>query len=60
MLCSNKWLSSLLQSFVYIGSFLGYILMPYIAEKLGQKLTERISWMIAIIGLSILVLSLNL
>jgi hypothetical protein len=31
MLCSNKWLSSLLQSLFYLGSFIGYLLMPFLA-----------------------------
>lgn len=60
MLCSNTWLSSLLQSLSYIGSFVGYLVMSHIADNFGRKNTERISWIINIVGISILIGSINL
>lgn len=60
MLCGNKWLSSLLQSLSYIGSFVGYIVMSHIADNFGRKNTERASWLIGIFGIILLISSVNL
>lgn len=60
MLCSNKWISSLLQSLSYLGSFVGYLLMSHIADNFGRKKTEMASWIINIVGLLLLGLSTNL
>ena len=60
MLCSKKWLSSLLQSCSYLGAFVGYLLMSHIADNYGRKRTELISWTINIFGIVILVTSVNL
>lgn len=60
MLCSNLWISSLLQSLSYMGSFVGYLVMSHIADNFGRKRTERAAWIINIIGLVILITSFNL
>ena len=60
MLCSNKWIASVLQFFLYFGSFIGEIGMSYIADNYGRKETEKWSWTICIIGLGLLVTSMNL
>ncbi len=44
----------------YLGSFFGYIIMPYLADNNGRKKVEFFSWMICIIGLVILLCSYNL
>jgi MFS family permease len=60
MVCGNEWLSSLLQSFSYIGSFIGFIVMPFFADNFGRRQAERVSWVINIVGLIILGSSVNL
>ena len=60
MLCSNEWISSLLQSMSYLGSFIGYLLMSHIADNYGRKKTEMVSWILNIIGLGFLISSVNL
>ena len=39
MLCSKEWISSLLQSLSYAGSFTGYLLMSHVADNKGRKVT---------------------
>ena len=60
MVCSKKWLSSLLQSCRYLGGLFGYLLLTYIADSNGRKKTEFIAWIINITGIVILVTSINL
>ena len=60
MVCSKLWISSLLQSFSYLGSLIGYIVMPLVADNKGRKIAELISWIIAVLGCGILLISMNL
>ena len=60
MVCSKLWISSLLQSFSYLGSLIGYIVMPLVADNKGRKIAELISWIIVVLGCGILLISMNL
>lgn len=60
MACSKSWISSMLQSISYIGSFLGYIIMSHVGDNYGRKKGEFISWMICIAGQIIMIASVNL
>ena len=60
MVCSNKWISSFLQFFIFLGSFVGEIGMAYVADNYGRKLSENYSWIITIVGVFILIISPNL
>lgn len=60
MICSKEWISSLLQSFSYLGSLFGYIIMPLVADNKGRKTAEFISWFITVSGCGILLISMNI
>lgn len=60
MVCSKQWISSLLQSCSYLGSLIGYIVMPLIADNKGRKIAELSSWIITVLGCFILLISMNL
>jgi MFS family permease len=60
MVCSKEWISSLLQSFSYLGSLFGYLVMAHVSDNLGRKRGEFISWMICILGEVTLLFSVNL
>ena len=60
MVCSKEWISSLLQSFSYIGSLFGYLVMSHVGDNLGRKKAEFIAWIICIIGQVVLIFSMNL
>jgi MFS family permease len=60
MVCSKEWISSLLQSFSYLGSLFGYIIMPLVADNKGRKTAEFISWFITVSGCGILLISMNI
>jgi MFS family permease len=60
MVCSKAWISSLLQSFSYIGSLFGYIIMSHIGDNYGRKKGEYISWLICIAGQLVMLFSVNL
>lgn len=60
MVCSQKWVASLLQSMSYIGSLIGYLIMSHIADNYGRKKGEIIAWVICIIGLIITLVSYDL
>jgi MFS family permease len=60
MVCSKEWISSLLQSIGYFGSFVGYIVMPLVADNKGRKTAEFISWFITVAGCGVLLVSMNI
>jgi MFS family permease len=53
-------MSSLLQSFSYIGSLFGYLVMSHVGDNLGRKKAEFIAWIVCIIGQVVLLFSMNL
>jgi MFS family permease len=57
MVCSKEWISSLLQSFSYLGGFVGYLLMGHLADNVGRKRVEFASWIINLLGIAILMAS---
>lgn len=60
MVCSQEWVSSLLQSMSYIGSLIGYLVMSHIADNYGRKKGEIIAWIICIFGQVMTLVSFNL
>lgn len=60
MVCSKAWISSLLQSFSYLGSLFGYVIMSHIADNIGRKKGEFMAWMACIAGQVIMLFSFNL
>lgn len=37
MVCSKEWISSALQSLIYLGSLFGYLVMSHFADNFGRK-----------------------
>lgn len=60
MVCSKEWIGSLLQSIAYLGSLIGYIIMPLVADNKGRKTAEFIAWSLTIVGCGVLLLSTNI
>lgn len=50
MICENDFLVPILSSFLYLGSLLGFFVIPYIADNWGRKVGMRISWGIFVVG----------
>ena len=48
--CENKIYSTTLASSVYLGSFLGFFIFPYIADRNGRKIALVISWIFTTLG----------
>jgi MFS family permease len=59
-ICDREWVTSLIQSLTYWGSFVGFIIFPFIADNFGRKKAEGVSWLIAVIGSIILSASFNI
>jgi MFS family permease len=60
MVCSKEWIGSILQSIAYLGSLIGYIIMPLVADNKGRKTAEFIAWSLTIVGCGVLLLSTNI
>lgn len=44
---------------MYLGSFLGFFIFPYIADRYGRKIALVISWIITSIGTILMACSIN-
>lgn len=58
--CGREWVVSLTQSMMYLGSFTGYVTLPFIADNFGRKRSEMISWLIAVFGIVTLSTSMSM
>jgi MFS family permease len=45
---------------LYIGSFMGYVTLPYFADNFGRKKADLVSWSVAIAGIVILSCSFSI
>lgn len=59
-ICDKEWVTSLIQSLTYWGSFVGFVVFPFIADNFGRKRAEGISWVIAVVGAIILACAWNI
>jgi len=59
-LCDNAITIDFVSSCTYIGAFLGYIILSFLADNYGRKKTILISWTICVIGTIIVASSFNL
>ena len=50
MICDLDYEATVLQSMIYIGSLIGFFIIPYFADNMGRKITVQISWLICVIG----------
>lgn len=57
--CDLQWVVSLTQSMMYLGSFTGYVTLPFFADNFGRKRSELLSWLIAVVGIVTLSASLS-
>jgi OCT family organic cation transporter-like MFS transporter 4/5 len=51
---------TILSTLVYIGSFVGFFIFPYIADNYGRKLGLNLSWGFTCIGVIIAAFSVNI
>lgn len=58
--CHKEWIISLTQSMMYLGSFVGYAILPFFSDNFGRKRSEMLSWLIAVAGVIILSSSLSM
>lgn len=54
LICENDYYRPILTSLVYLGSLLGFFILPYLADNWGRKPALNLSW--GIYGLGILCL----
>lgn len=57
MICSNDYLVPIMSSLLYLGSLIGFFLIPYIADNWGRKIAIRISWGAFVFGLIFIALA---
>lgn len=50
MICDLAYQATILQSMIYIGSLIGFFIIPYLADNWGRKITLQISWLLCVIG----------
>src|SRR5689334_4992287 len=50
MICDLDYQAAILQSMIYIGSLMGFFIIPYLADNWGRKIVVQIAWGICIIG----------
>jgi len=57
MICDNTYVATVLKSVVFVGSLIGFFIIPFIADNLGRKLAMQISWILCTVGVGILVIA---
>lgn len=53
-MCQYSYIVTVFQSLVYIGSFAGFLIIPFIADNWGRKKGIIISWTLCTIGVILL------
>jgi MFS family permease len=53
-MCNNSYLVTVLESLVFVGSLIGFFVIPYIADNWGRKKGILISWTLCTVGILIL------
>jgi OCT family organic cation transporter-like MFS transporter 4/5 len=54
LICEYDYLVPILTSLLYIGSFIGFFVIPYIADNYGRKKAAQIAWACFVIGVFIM------
>lgn len=58
--CNKDYVLTILSSIVYIGSFIGFFIFPYIADNQGRKLAINLSWAVCTAGVILAAFSQNI
>jgi OCT family organic cation transporter-like MFS transporter 4/5 len=53
-MCKYDYIVTILESLVYIGSLLGFFIIPYLADNWGRKKAMQISWGCCTLGVLLL------
>jgi OCT family organic cation transporter-like MFS transporter 4/5 len=50
MICELDYQATILTSMIYVGSLVGFFVIPHLADNYGRKIMIHISWGICVIG----------
>ena len=52
LICDEQYVVTVLQSMLFIGSLIGFFVIPTLADNIGRKISIMISWLICSFGVA--------